>query len=74
MGKILYLTSKMMNEGCNAPRKLARHFTRPKEEHWKDLYRFVEYLKENIKIIYRKSRELRIVRNVDSEYATKRSD
>jgi len=38
------------------------------------LFRFVGYLKENIKITDRKPRELRIVGNVDSEYATKRSD
>ena len=37
------------------------------------LFRFVGYLKENIKITDRKPRELRIVGNVDSEYATKRS-
>jgi len=77
VGKILYLTSKMMIEGCNASRELARYFTGPKEEHWNALYRFVGYLKENkenIKITYRKPRELRIVGNVDSDYATNKSD
>jgi len=77
VGKILYLTSKMMIEGCNASRELARYFTGPKEQHWKALYRFVGYLKENksnIKITYRKPRDLRIVGNVDSDYATNKSD
>jgi len=35
VGKIFYPTSKMMIEGCNASKELARHFTGPKEEHWK---------------------------------------
>jgi len=77
VGKILYLTSKMMIEGCNASRELARYFTGQKEQHWKALYRFVGYLKENkdnIKVTYRKPKELRIVGNVDSDYATNQTD
>ena len=76
-GKILYLTSKIMVEGCNASRELARFFTGPKEEHWKALYRFVGYLKANkdkIKLTFRKPRELRIIGNVDSDYATNKTD
>ena len=78
MGKILYLTSKLMiEEGCNASRELARFFSGAKEEHWKALYRFVGYLKDNqneIKLTYRKPRELMIVGNVDSDYATNKAD
>ena len=43
---IHYLTSKLMIEGCNASRELARFFSGAKEEHRKALYRFVGYLKE----------------------------
>jgi len=77
VGKILYLTSKMMIEGCNASRELARYFTGPKEQHWKALYRFVGNLKENkdnIKVTYRRPKELRIVGNVDSDYATNKTN
>jgi len=60
-----------MLEGCNASRELARFFSQAKEEHWKALYRFVGCPKDNqndIRLIYRKPRELRIVGNVDSDY------
>ena len=77
VGKILYLTSKMMIEGCNASRELARFFSGAKIQHWQAVYRFVGYLKENkkeIKLIFRKPKELRVMGNVDSDYATNKDD
>jgi len=77
VGKILYLTSKMMIEGCNASRELARFFSGAKEQHWEAVYRFVGYLKDNkkeIKLTFRKPKELRIMGNVDSDYATNKDD
>ncbi len=77
VGKILYLTSKLMLEGCNASRESARFLSEAKEEHWKVFYRFVGYLKDNqnnIRLIYRKPRELRIAGNMDSDYATNKAN
>jgi len=65
-----------MIEGCNASRELARFFSEAKEEHWKALYRFVGYLKDNqseTRLIYRKPRELRMIGNVESDYATNKA-
>jgi hypothetical protein len=77
VGKIMYLVTKLMVEGCNAARELSKHFQKPVEEHWKELERFVGYLKvneTNIKIIYRRPRELRPMAMVDSNYATNTDD
>jgi hypothetical protein len=72
VGKIMYLTHKLMVEGSNAARELSRNFANPGRRHWKEVERFVGFLKENrskIKITYRKPREMRVVTNVDSNYA-----
>ena len=61
VGKIVYLTTKIMVEGCNASREMARFFSRLTATHWHSLYRFVGYLKkeqENIKLVYRQPHEL----------------
>jgi hypothetical protein len=77
VGKIMYLVTKIFVEGCNAARELSKHFQKPVQEHWKELERFVGYLKENessIKITYRRPRELRPMATVDSNYATNLDD
>jgi hypothetical protein len=77
VGKIMYLVTKVFVEGANAARELSKHFQKPVQEHWKELERFVGYLKdnqENIKITYRKPRELRPMAMVDSNYATNTDD
>ena len=77
VGKIMYLVCKLMPEGSNAARELSRHFGNPGETQWKELERFVGYLKANkekIKLIFRKPRAMRIASNVDSNYATNKDD
>jgi hypothetical protein len=77
VGKIMYLVTKIFGEGANQVRELTRHFANPGKEHWKALDRFVGYLKaneKNIKLTYRKPRELRPVYIVDSNYTTDKTD
>jgi hypothetical protein len=77
VGKIMYLVTKIFGEGANQVRELTRHFANPGEAHWKALDRFVGYLKankEDVKLTYRKPRELRPVSMVDSNYATDKAD
>jgi hypothetical protein len=77
VGKSLYLVTKLYVEGSNPVRELAKFFSNPGSEQWKALERFVGYLKENeddIKLTYRKPKELRIVSSVDSNYATDKGD
>jgi hypothetical protein len=77
VGKIMYLVTKVFVEGANPARELSKHFQKPVQEHWKELERFVGYLKSNqdsIKITYRKPRELRPMAMVDSNYATNLDD
>jgi hypothetical protein len=77
VGKIMYLVTKVFVEGANPARELSKHFQKPVQEHWKELERFVGYLKgnqESIKITYRKPRELRPMAMVDSNYATNLDD
>jgi hypothetical protein len=38
VGKIVYLDTKLMVEGCNDGRELSKHFQKPVEEHWKGLW------------------------------------
>jgi hypothetical protein len=44
-GKIMYLVTKLLIEGSNAARELARQFGNLNEHHWLELGRFVGYLK-----------------------------
>lgn len=77
VGKALYLVTKLFVEGSNPVRELAKYFSNPGDEHWKAIEKFVGYLKDNeddIKLTYRKPRELRIVSSVDSNYATDKED
>ena len=77
VGKIMYLVCKLMPEGSNAARELSRHFGNPGEVHWKELERFVGYLKANkdkIKLVFRKPKSMRVASNVDSNYATNKDD
>ena len=77
VGKVMYLVCKLMPEGSNAARELSRHFGNPDDTHWKELDRFVGYLKANkdqLKVIFRKPKTMRIVSNVDSNYATNKDD
>jgi hypothetical protein len=77
VGKIMYLVTKLYPEGSNAARELARQFGNPSKEHWKELERFIGYLKKNkhnVKLTYRKPKDLRVLSNVDSNYATNKED
>jgi hypothetical protein len=72
-GKIMYLVTKLLIEGSNAARQLARQFGNPNDLHRLELGRFVGYLKrhqEEVKLTYRKPKDLRVLSNVDSNYAT----
>ena len=69
----MYLTNKLMLEGCNAAREMSKFFMRPQRQHWKALEHFVGYLKQeqgNIKLTYRKPLELRFMAVADSNYGT----
>ena len=73
VGKAMYLVTKLFVEGANPVRELSKFFTHPGIEHWKALEKFVGYLKKNeedIRLTYRKPKELRMVSSVDSNYAT----
>jgi hypothetical protein len=77
VGKYMYLVTKIFPEGSNTARELTKHFSNPGFEHWKELERVVGYLKKyenDVKLIYRKPREMRAVANVDSKYATNKDD
>ena len=65
-----------MPEAANAARDLARHFTNPGPEQWKELARFVGYLKkhqDDIKLTIRKPRTMRVGTLTDSNYASPKS-
>jgi hypothetical protein len=77
VGKVMYLVTKIFPEGANAARELSRQFGNPNEDHWHELGRFVGYLKlheENVKVIYRKPNDMRVLSYVDSNYATNKED
>ncbi len=77
VGKSMYLVTKHFVEGSNLIRKLSKFFSNPGDEHWKDVEKFAGYLKDNedeIKLTYRKPKELRMVSCVDSNYATDKED
>jgi hypothetical protein len=46
-GKIMYLVTKILIEGSNAARELARQFGNPNDAHWVELGRFVGFLKRH---------------------------
>jgi len=76
VGKLMYLVCKLMPEGANAARELARHFANPGPEQWKELARFVGYLKRNkddIKLTMRKPRAMRVATLTDSNYGSPKS-
>ncbi len=77
VGKSLYLVTKLFVEGSNLVRELSKFFSNPGDEHWKAVEKFAGYLKDNedeIKLTYRKPKELRMVSCVDSNYATDKED
>jgi hypothetical protein len=41
--KIMFLVVKIFQEGANAARELARHFSNPGPMHWEKLERYVRY-------------------------------
>src|SRR5687767_2226896 len=45
VGKIMYLTHKLMLEGVNAAREMSKFFMNPQKQHWNALEYFVGYLK-----------------------------
>ena len=69
----MYLTKKLMLEGCNAAREMSKFFMRPQRQHWNAFEHFVGYLKQeqgNIRLTYRKPLELRFMAVADSNYGT----
>jgi hypothetical protein len=77
VGQIMYLVTKIFPEAANAARELTRHFANPGEEHWHELERFVGYMKYldgDIKLTYRRPKEMRVMSNVDSNYATNKEN
>jgi hypothetical protein len=77
VGKIMYLVCKLFAEGSNGAREMARQFGNPGPDHWRELEKYVGYLKENekdVKLAYQRPRELRVVSNVDSNYAMNKED
>jgi hypothetical protein len=61
-------------EESNRVRELvAKQFGNPNEEHWLELAWYVGYWKKNkdiVKLTYRKPKDLQVLSNVDSNYAT----
>ena len=60
VGKIMYLTHKLMLEGVNAAREMSKFFMKPQKQHWKAVKFFVGYLKQErdkIKMTFRKPKE-----------------
>jgi hypothetical protein len=77
VGKIVYLTTKIVPEGCNASREMAKFFAAPTIGHWDAVYRFAGYLKKHrrkVKLTYRRPRDLQSVAMVDANYGSNRDD
>jgi hypothetical protein len=77
MGKALNPVTNFFVQGSNLVRELAKHFSNPGEEDRKAIKKFVGYLKEyqdDIKLTYRKPRELHVVSSVDSNYVMDKDD
>jgi hypothetical protein len=77
VGKSMYLACKLFAEGSNGAREMAKQFGNPGSDHWIELDKFVGYLKKNekdVKLTYQKPKELRVVSNVESNYATNKED
>lgn len=77
VGKMMYLTQKVMIEGSNATRELSRHLQNPGPEHWKAVEYFAGYLKKEkgrIKLTYRRPHETRFIGMVDANFATNPDD
>jgi hypothetical protein len=69
----MYLVTKILVEGSSTARELARQFGNPNNAHWVELGGFVGYLKRHrkfVKLMYHKPKDLRVLSNVDSNYAT----
>jgi hypothetical protein len=67
------LVTKLLVEGSNPVRELAKFFSNPGVEHWKAVEKFAGCLKskeDDIKLTHRKPKELPMVSSVDSNYAT----
>src|SRR5699024_10371073 len=73
VGKIMYLTHKLLPECVNASRELTKFFQRPGKEHWNALIHLVGYLKgekENLKMTFHRPKDIRYVGVVNSNFAT----
>ena len=72
VGKAIYLVTKILPEGSNAARDLAKHFSNPGPDHWKSVGRMVGHLKKHkdeLRLTFRKPKELRASNSSDSDYA-----
>jgi len=73
VGKIMYLTHKLMMEGVNAAREMSKFFMKPQAQHWKAVEYFVGYLKKeqhDVKLTFRRPMKLRFMAVADSSYGT----
>jgi hypothetical protein len=73
----MYLAYKLFPKGSNGARELAQQFSNPGSELWLEVMKYVGYLKKHkkgIKMTYQKQKELRVVSNADSNYATNNED
>jgi hypothetical protein len=77
VSKVMYLVTKIFPEGSNTARVLSRQFGNPSKAHWSELGCFIGYLKlyeKDVKVTYRKPKELRVLSYVDSNYATNKDN
>jgi hypothetical protein len=77
VGKLMYLITKIFGECANSVRELARFFGCPGQSHWAALEKLVGYLKyiqDDIKITYRKPKELWVINYVDSNFSSNKDD
>ena len=73
VGKIMYLTHKLMLEEVNAAREMSKFFLNPQKQHWNALEYFVGYMKRErgkFQITFRMPKELRFIAVADASYGT----
>ena len=48
IGKIMYLTYKLMIEGINTAKEMSKFFMRPQKHHWRAIEQLIGYLKQEM--------------------------
>ena len=77
VGKLMYLITKILGECANSVRELAKFFGNPGPTHWAALEKlvgYIKYIQEDIKVTYRKPKELRVINYVDSNFSSNKDD